>query len=192
MPTLELSTRHRDEKKIRDYLKQLEKHGTNMREVFVDIGEYLQLQVDERFTLQRDPDGNPWAQLADASLFQRIGGNKALNKRGGLRAQAIRKLDRLKILTVSHRLRGSIIYRASETSLEQGTNVVYANIHQHGGKTRPHLIRAKKKKALFWAGASHPVAVVNHPGSNIPARPFLGLGEVDRQWILNRLNRYLR
>lgn len=31
--------------------------------------------------------------------------------------------------------------------------------------TRPHEIRPKTAKALFWEGADHPVAVVHHPGT---------------------------
>jgi phage virion morphogenesis protein len=46
----------------------------------------------------------------------------------------------------------------------------YAAIHQFGGKTRPHVIEPKFKKALAFNGGVY--AKVNHPGSNIPARPF--------------------
>src|ERR1700724_2628805 len=31
--------------------------------------------------------------------------------------------------------------------------------------TKPHVILPKNKKALYWPGAAHPVASVNHPGS---------------------------
>jgi hypothetical protein len=31
--------------------------------------------------------------------------------------------------------------------------------------TKPHVILPKDKKALFWPGAAHPVARVNHPGT---------------------------
>lgn len=31
--------------------------------------------------------------------------------------------------------------------------------------TRPHIIRPRFKKALSWPGASHPVALVHHPGT---------------------------
>lgn len=37
--------------------------------------------------------------------------------------------------------------------------------------TRPHVIRPNGKKALFWAGAEHPVKKVNHPGTK--PEPFL-------------------
>ncbi|PRX91983.1 HK97 gp10 family phage protein [Allonocardiopsis opalescens] len=31
--------------------------------------------------------------------------------------------------------------------------------------TRPHTIRPRFRRALYWAGADHPVAVVHHPGT---------------------------
>ena len=37
-------------------------------------------------------------------------------------------------------------------------------IYVHEG-TGPHEIRPKNGKALFWPGAAHPVAKVNHPGT---------------------------
>lgn len=31
--------------------------------------------------------------------------------------------------------------------------------------TRPHIILPRRKKALYWPGAAHPVRRVNHPGT---------------------------
>jgi phage gpG-like protein len=77
-------------------------------------------------------------------------------------------------------------------SVEVGTNVAYAAIHQFGGKTKPRVIQPKNGKALFWPGAAHPVQSVNHPGSTIPARPFLP-DESGLDWaeIESALTRYL-
>ena len=49
------------------------------------------------------------------------------------------------------------------------SNLKYAPMVEFG--TRPHIIRAKNKKALYWKGAAHPVKQVNHPGSK--AKPYL-------------------
>ena len=49
------------------------------------------------------------------------------------------------------------------------SNVKYARLVEEG--TRPHIIRAKNKKALYWKGAKHPIKSVRHPGSR--AKPFL-------------------
>lgn len=89
------------------------------------------------------------------------------------------------------RLAASITSRATGNQAMVGTNVVYAAIHQFGGHTGPHTILPKNKKALFWPGARHPVKSVKHPGSDIPARPFLSLTESDWGKIIQKLERYL-
>lgn len=48
---------------------------------------------------------------------------------------------------------------------------LYAAIHQLGGRTAPHTIRPRNKKALKTPYGLF--KTVNHPGSVIPARPFL-------------------
>ena len=50
------------------------------------------------------------------------------------------------------------------------SNVVYAPALEFG--TKPHVIRPRRKKALFWPGAAHPVKSVRHPGT--PAFNVLG------------------
>lgn len=68
--------------------------------------------------------------------------------------------------------------------------VVYAAIHEFGGQTRPHIIKPRYKKALRWVSSQgqfmslsgrrlrtntiHAFAKeVKHPGSKIPARPYM-------------------
>lgn len=95
-----------------------------------------------------------------------------------------------KILTETGRLRASIQADSGMTWARVGTNEPYARIHQLGGKTRPHVIRAKNKKALSFGGRV--VKSVNHPGSDIPARPFLQLTEGDRAGMLRTVSAFLR
>lgn len=40
--------------------------------------------------------------------------------------------------------------------------------------TKPHIIRPKTKKALWWKGALHPVRKVMHPGTK--GKPFMEIG----------------
>ena len=49
------------------------------------------------------------------------------------------------------------------------SNIKYAPWVEKG--TGAHTIRPKRKKALYWQGASHPVKSVRHPGT--AAKPFL-------------------
>lgn len=102
-------------------------------------------------------------------------------------------------LIQSGRLRDSISERSnvtSETRLEIGTNLKYAAIHQFGGKTAPHVIRPRRGHALKIPGIGLR-SQVNHPGSDIPARPFLGIDANDEvlirdmtdKWILQMLGK---
>lgn len=68
-------------------------------------------------------------------------------------------------------LRGSITSRveAAGTRGVVGTNLSYARPVHEG--SRPHTIRPRNARALFWKGARHPVRVVRHPGTK--PNPFL-------------------
>lgn len=80
-----------------------------------------------------------------------------------------------------------------------GLNVPYAAIHEFGGKTKAHVIEPLKAQILAWKGIGPALPArsratgrlrkarggggfwifarkVNHPGSNIPARPYVGPG----------------
>jgi phage gpG-like protein len=60
--------------------------------------------------------------------------------------------------------------------LASSSGLAYAAIQEFGGKTAAHDIIAVKAKALaFNAGAGQAFArSVHHPGSNIPARSYIG------------------
>ena len=59
----------------------------------------------------------------------------------------------------------SISFNAfADGSVIIGSNLVYAGIHQEGGTTKAHDIKLGIYRKL-----------VHHPGSKIPARPFLGV-----------------
>lgn len=93
------------------------------------------------------------------------------------------------ILQDTARLATSITSASDAASAQVGTNVAYAAIHQFGGKTRPHVIRPRNKKALAFGGRV--VKQVNHPGSDIPARPFLVLADEDMDRIEETAEDYL-
>ena len=85
--------------------------------------------------------------------------------------------DRSKPSTLqrSGNLRARVIPSHTQDKAMISNNMPYARIHQFGGKTRPHLIQPKTKKALAFGG--HVFKQVHHPGSNIPARPYLPMDE---------------
>ena len=69
------------------------------------------------------------------------------------------------------------------------SNIKYARGVEEG--TRPHVIRAKNKKALYWKGAKHPVKSVRHPGSR--AKPFLiPAFEKEKEVIIKDLEKVIK
>jgi phage gpG-like protein len=81
---------------------------------------------------------------------------------------------------ITNRLRGSIRATVPEISGTDvtstiGSNVKYAAIHEFGGRTAPHVIKAKPGKTLaFSIGGKQVFAKsVNHPGSKMPARRYV-------------------
>lgn len=138
------------------------------------IGRSLVGSVIERFVTETGPGGVPWKP----SVRAREKGGQTLSKDGFLRE--------------------SITHQLGPGEVVIGTNVVYAAIHQFGGQTPPRVIRPKHKKALaFTVGGQKVVRKsVRHPGSKMPARPFLGIDSGDEavisETILNRLRRAVR
>lgn len=81
-----------------------------------------------------------------------------------------------KTLFASGRLADSIQYIADANRAEIGTNVIYAGIHQTGGEIRPTNGNALTFK--LPNGAMVTVGKVT-----IPARPYLGVSEIDAEDI---------
>ncbi len=111
----------------------------NPSAVMDQVGRYLTASTLRRFEREQAPDGKPWLKSA-----------RALAEGG-------------KTLTDTGRLRGSIAHTVTDggRAVEVGSNVVYAAIHQFGGR----------------AGRDRRVT--------LPARPYLGIDERDRDSILH-------
>lgn len=157
-------------KPLQRTLAELKKKAGDLRPLMKSIGEHMLRSVDDNFDAETDPDGRPWKPV---------------------RPETMARKRVKKILHGMGRLRGSVNYRADARSVEIGTPVIYGAIHQLGGKTRPHVIRPRRAKALAWLGGRHPVKKVDHPGSVIPARPYLGVGKRDRTAIGRIVKRHM-
>lgn len=152
-----------DDTEVRDALRGLADGVRNLEPAMRSIGAALLASTQMRFRTQTGPDGAPWPPSKRA-----LEGGQTLRQSG--------------------RLRNSLTFQAGADQVEVGTNVVYAAFCQLG--TKPHEIRPKNKKALFWKGLQHPVKLVRHPGT--PPRPFLGVSEEDKEQILDIIARHLR
>lgn len=109
------------------------------------IGRYLVASTLRRFERERAPDGSPWLKSA-----------RALAEGG-------------QTLTDTGRLRGSIAHTVTDGghAVEVGSSVIYAAIHQFGGR----------------AGRGRRVT--------LPARAYLGIDDRDRANILGIVARAL-
>ena len=124
----------------------------NPRPLYDEIGAALVVSTQMRFEREETPEGAKWP----ASLRAIVEGGRTLTDTG--------------------RLMQSITHEASDSGVAVGTNVLYAAIHQFGGK-----ITAKTGKGLVFKGAGD--QWVRKQSVTIPARPFLGLDDEDEAEI---------
>jgi len=152
-----------NDRDFRSALREAERRGANMRVMWDRVGnEGLEI-ARENFRSQGRP--RKWKS------WTRSYGNWRSKKAPG------------KILNLSGRLLNSLskgdadnLFSTNRRGAEVGTKTPYAETQQEGARTRPHVIKPKAGKALRWAGSSGTIQYaksVKHPGSKIPARPFL-------------------
>lgn len=127
------------------------------------LGEAVVLRSTRaRFKSQAAPDGTAWAALQPWYKKE-----KSQNKN--------------RVLTLSGQLRGQLVSQVvGGKSVEVGSNLVYAAVHQFGGTIKP-----TNGKLLHFRG--HVAKSVT-----IPARPYLGLSDEDRNEIVERTLDWLR
>lgn len=108
--------------------------------------------------------------LKDASENIRSDVQKVLKKSGfNIEAKAKLNITNNGSVKTGHLRRGITTDVGNMEVTVHTSNIKYARGVEEG--TRPHIIKAKNKKALYWKGAKHPVKSVRHPGSR--AKPFL-------------------
>lgn len=136
---------------VKRAFNKLVKLGEDTSPLMQGIATILENSTRERFANEAGPDGEAWEQSLRAKLF----GGKTLTKDG--------------------HLGDSISSQHTKTSVTVGSNRIYAAIHQFGG-----FIQSKPGKALRFefagAGTNTHVTVQN---VFIPARPFLGVSDLD-------------
>ena len=95
---------------------------------------------------------------------------KVLKNSGfNIEARAKRNISNNGSVKTGHLRRGITTNVGNMEVTVHTSNIKYARMVEEG--TRPHTIRAKGKRALYWKGAKHPVKSVRHPGSK--AKPYL-------------------
>ncbi len=142
-------------------LRAAQARSLDLEPLMDQIGMAMETTTHERFEEERAPDGAPWTP----TIRKREEGGQILRQRG--------------------HLDNSITHKASADSVEIGSNLIYARIHQEGGTISAKgdgPLRFKLPGALGFRSAESVF---------IPARPFLGIGGDDEQTIVELTEDYL-
>ena len=154
------------EDQISGVLMRLARHLSDMSPVMNSIGEQLEYQTEQRFDQGVSPDGVPWAPKSQATI-------DAYTKRG----QSVDFRPLFGPNTDGTPLRASFFRDYGPDFVEVGTNKVQATVMQFGAA-----------KGAFGADAAgHPI-----PWGRIPARPFLGISDIDRNNINATVEEWLQ
>ncbi|CAI8741881.1 MULTISPECIES: phage virion morphogenesis protein [Methylococcus] len=166
-----------DDENARKALAELVRLIGNPEPALRDIGAYLERSHDERFAAGEAPDGSKWAPLSESY-------------------RAIKPQHRDKVLVLEGHLRNSLHYQVEDDGLLFGTDRIYGAVHQFGAAMGEfgryyQLSRLKYDKNDFrrHAGSKkgHPI-----PWGDIPARPFVGLSDADREEIAAILEEHIQ
>lgn len=105
-----------DDQDVRAALAGLADRAADLRPAWEEVGSLLHAEALRAFETETGPDGRRWPPLAAATL------RRTPRRRGG------------QILQDTRRLLQSVTYRADAAGVTVGSNVVYAAIHQLGGR----------------------------------------------------------
>ena len=162
---------HVDFSKLPAIARRIDLLGHIDRHALLDhIGAEVVDQTHRRIAFEKTaPDGTPWPAWSPAYAAMRPNNSSPLQRSGEL------------VTSIQHVV--------GQGHVAIGSNKVYAAIQNDGGKTRAHVIKAKNKKALAFGGRV--VKQVNHPGSNIPARTYLGISAENGEDLLGIVHDFL-
>jgi phage virion morphogenesis protein len=143
---------------------------TDMTPLMQDIGELMVDSTRENFKDGTDPDGTPWAPKSAATL-------DAYRRRGD--GQPTRPL-----IGPTRTLSTTINAEPSADRVAWGSNVIQAAVMQFGAQAGEFGARIGRDKN----GRDFMMSI---PWGDIPARPYLGVGQNDIDAIVATVEEYL-
>ena len=142
---------------LRAHLGKLQETLADMHPILEVIGAAVRSDIQLGFAEGRSPTGQPW--------------KKPIFRPGG------------RPLTDTGKLSGGISYNVLDSkTVEIGTDVPWAHVHQYGAIIRPK--RAGGRLVYQPKGFAHPIFSKE---SKIPSRPFLPEGGLPPSWRSNVL-----
>jgi len=154
-----------EDEEVRQALLRAMKKLGDLSPLMKDFGERMKRSVVQNFIQGGRPE--KWKPLKTSTLVSWAMRKRSLWGGGTLTRYGARAISGRKPLIDTGRLMKSITYRAGKDEVRIGTNVIYAAIHQFGGKAG----RGRKVK--------------------IPARPFLLIQDEDKDYILRVTKRFI-
>lgn len=151
-------------------LDALARHFGDLTPVMQEIGEFLVASTKDRFQKGVSPDGAKWAPKSNTT-------KKAYERRK-------ETVDARPLFGPSGMLSSQIGMLAGPTSVEVGSNRIYAAVMQFGAPQGAFGAAIGKDKR----GRDHFHSI---PWGDIPARPFLGISDEDRTGILKIVEEWL-
>lgn len=130
---------------------------------------YQENQHLQRFRDEVDPDGNPWAPLAESTL--------ATKRNPKILVEDIGRIPRSSFIDVERGV--------------TGFTDPLAAIHNNGAEIPAVTIIPRRADALFLRSERRFAQRVNKPPQTLPARPFVGLTQEDIRVIVRILRRGL-
>jgi len=160
-----------DDRDVLQSLQRLQRRVDDLTPAMREIGEVLVQSTIDRFKISIAPDGSRWAPNSPATIMAYVAGRGGtVSKRDGKMTKKGAKLAASKkpLIGETRSLSTQIHYRAGTASVEVGSPMEYAPIHQRGG----------------WS-------TFGGRRVRIPSRPFLGLSESDRRSVLEIIEEHL-
>jgi len=143
-----------DDDSVTGALQRLYDAAGNLAPALKNIGEYETRVTKRRFIDEKDPEGTPWQDLHPLYAKTKKGPGKL---RGETRSLS------------------EIVYQVASDSVEIGSNVIYARVHNEGA-----VIKPKNAAALVFSMGGQTFMVQS---VKIPKRQFLGISEADKEEI---------
>lgn len=193
MITIEVDDRH-----VLDVLSELIKRLGDLTPAMQTVGDYLVGSTKRRFAASIGPDGVRWAPNSEVTylrMIERAHGvtlkSGQINQKGAGMAMAKKPL-----IGETHRLSSEISAQADRDSVEVGSPMVYAAVQQFGAKMGEfgrysQVSRYRKYENGDFRKHAGTVKGFPIPWGNIPARPFIGLSEVDADQVLAIVGEHL-
>lgn len=157
-------------KKLERKLKAAADSMRSLKPYWQLVGQYVQHQtVKERFDKEQSPTGEKWKPHSEITKKMRMKRHKSGN---------------MKILQDNGELRRSIQYEAGDNYVKIGSVLKYARVHQFGCTIN---VTRKQRAYLHYRGFHIKKSTIN-----IPARPFLGINDAERKYIVSLFQSYIK